>query len=92
MYQTVLIKCTLQCNNCAELQKPYKQQPVVEEKRARMGPQSQTLPVKTPFQPTKDSQIFWFPLHVSTSRRGFFPFDAFHSAKLYTLTSDLYKL
>ena len=62
MYQTVLIKCTLQCNNCAELQKPYKQQPVVEEKRARMGPQSQTLPVKTPFPANKRFLDFLVPI------------------------------
>ena len=82
----------------AYVQKPYIQATAQVEEKSKKGPACKDGPSVTeppsedPISSQHKIQIFWFPLHVSASRRGFFPFDAFHSAKLYTLTSDLYKL
>ena len=78
----------------AYVQKPYIQATAQVEEKSKKGPACKDGPSVTeppsedPISSRHKIQIF----HVSASRRGFFPFDAFHSVKLYTLTSDLYKL
>ena len=71
------------------VQKPCKLQPVAQvEEKPKKGPACKDGPSVTepPSEDPISSQhkIQFFGSHcMSTSRRGFFPFDAFHSAIIY---------
>ena len=71
------------------VQKPCKLQPVAQvEEKPKKGPACKDGPSVTepPSEVPLSSQhtIQFFGSHcMSTSRRGFFPFDAFHSAIIY---------